>query len=112
MKDKRNYLDFVPVKNPSLPWSRDEEGIVTVDVTHRGIAAKIAQLAFNRPKVSHIRLDRFGSFVWQQIDGEQSIYQIGQKVKERFGKEAEPLYERLITYFRTLAENKYITYGK
>lgn len=112
MKDKRNYLDFVPVKNPSLPWTKDEEEIVTVDVTHRGIAAKIAQVAFNRPKVSHIKLDRFGSFVWQQIDGEQNIYQIGQKVKDRFGKEAEPLYERLITFFRTLAENKYITYRK
>lgn len=112
MKDKRNYLDFVPVKNPSMTWSRDETGIITVDVTHRGIAAKVAQVAFNRPKVSHIKLDRFGSFIWQQIDGEQNIYQIGQKVDERFGKEAEPLYERLITYFRTLAENKYISYRK
>ena len=43
MRDKRNYLDFVPVKNPQLPWQADEEGIVTVDVTHRGIAAKVAQ---------------------------------------------------------------------
>lgn len=112
MKDKRNYLDFVPVKNPSVTWSRDEEGIVTVDVTHRGIAAKVAQVAFNRPRVSHIKLDRFGSFIWQQIDGEQNIYRIGQKVDARFGKEAEPLYERLITYFRTLAENRYISYKK
>lgn len=112
MKDKRNYLDFVPVKNPSMTWSRDEAGIVTVDVTHRGFAAKVAQVAFNRPKISHIKLDRFGSFIWQQIDGEQNIYQIGQKVNERFGKEAEPLYERLITYFRTLAENRYISYRK
>lgn len=112
MRDKRNYLDFVPVRNPSMPWSRDEKGIVTVDVTHRGIAAKVAQTAFNRPKVSHIELDRFGSFIWQQIDGQQNIYQIGQKLGEAFGKEAEPLYERLITYFRTLAENKYISYKK
>ena len=52
MRDKRNYLDFVPVKNPQLPWQADEEGIVTVDVTHRGIAAKVAQVAFNRPKQS------------------------------------------------------------
>lgn len=49
MRDKRNYLDFVPVKNPQLPWQEDEGGIVTVEVTHRGIAAKVAQVAFNRP---------------------------------------------------------------
>ena len=47
MRDKRNYLDFVPVKNPQLPWQEDEGGIVTVEVTHRGIAAKVAQIAFN-----------------------------------------------------------------
>ena len=60
MRDKRNYLDFVPVKNPQLPWQEDGEAIVTVEVTHRGIAAKVAQVAFNRPKVSHIRMDVSG----------------------------------------------------
>ena len=57
-------------------------------------------------------MDAFGSFIWKEIDGEQNIYEIGQKVKEHFGKEAEPLYERLTTCFRILAENKYITYKK
>ena len=112
MKDNRNYLDFVPRKNPSLPWNQDDDGIVTVEVTHRGIAAKVAQVAFNRPKVSHIKLDAFGSFIWQQIDGVRNIYEIGQEVKGRFGKDAEPLYERLVSFFRILAENKYITYKK
>ena len=105
MRDKRNYLDFVPVKNPQLPWQEDEGAIVTVEVTHRGLAAKVAQIAFNRPKVSHIHMDAFGSFIWKEIDGEQNIYEIGQKV-------TEPLYERLTTFFRILAENKYITYKK
>mgnify|MGYP006912238906 FL=1 len=81
MRDKRNYLDFVPVKNPQLPWQEDEGGIVTVEVTHRGIAAKVAQVAFNRPKVSQIHMDAFGSFIWKEIDGEQNIYEIGQKLK-------------------------------
>ena len=110
MRDKRNYLDFVPVKNPQLPWQEDEGAIVTVEVTHRGLAAKVAQIAFNRPKVSHIHMDAFGSFIWKEIDGEQNIYEIGQKVKEHFGKEAEPLYERLTTFFLLQPENKNITY--
>ncbi|NCB94159.1 MAG: PqqD family protein [Clostridia bacterium] len=111
-KDKKNYLDYIPVKNPALPWSQDDEGIVTVEVEHRGIAAKVAQVAFNRPKVSHVKLDQFGSFIWQQVDGERNIYLIGEEVKSRFGKEAEPLYERLITFFRILVENKYVAYRK
>lgn len=112
MKDKRNYLDFVPVRNPQLPWSNDEDGIVTVDVAHRGLAAKVAQTMFNRPKISHVKLDEFGSFIWMQVDGQRNIYEIGQEVKGRFGEKAEPLYERLITFFRILVDNRYISYKK
>lgn len=111
-KKKRNYLDYVPVKNPALPWTMDEEKIVTVEVTHRSLADKVAQIAFHRPRVSKIRMDRFGSFVWKQIDGEQDIYQIGQAVREAFGKEAEPLYERLVTFFQILIQNHYIFFKK
>lgn len=50
MRDKRNYLDFVPVKNPQLPWQEDEGGIVTVEVTHRGIAAKSGSSRFQPPE--------------------------------------------------------------
>lgn len=112
MKEKKNYLDYIPVRSSSLPWTQDEEGIVTVEVTHRGLADKVAQVAFNRPKVSHVKLDQFGSFIWQQIDGERNIYLIGEEVKNRFGKEAEPLYERLIMFFKILLDNKYVTYKK
>lgn len=109
---KKNYLDFVPGKNPDLPWSVDADGIVTVDVKHRGIAAKVAQVAFNRPKVSHVKMEKFGSFIWTQIDGERNIYEIGQAVKGKFGKEAEPLYERLSAYFKILQDNNYIRFKR
>lgn len=111
-KDKGNYLDYVPTKNSALPWSVDEEGIVTVEVSHKSLADRVAQIAFNRPKVSKIRMDKFGSFIWQQIDGTKDIYQIGQEVKKEFGKEAEPLYERMVMFFRILVQNHYIFYKK
>ena len=57
MRDKRNYLDFVPVKNPQLPWQEDEGAIVTVEVTHRGLAAKVAQIALTENRTS-MRSDR------------------------------------------------------
>ena len=108
MRDKRNYLDFVPVKNPQLPWQEDEGAIVTVEVTHRGLAAKVAQIAFNRPKVSHIHMDAFGSFIWKQIDGKHTIYDIAMLVQEQFGEKAEPLYDRLLAYFRTLQGHGFV----
>lgn len=111
-KQSQNYLEFIPHRNPSLAWSEDEEGVVTIDVEHRKIFDRIAQIAFSRPKVSHIKMEKFGSFIWKQIDGETSIYEIGQKVQEEFGREAEPLYERLVQYFRVLHSNNYIVFKR
>ena len=68
---------------------------------NKGLANRIAQICFGRPKVSHITLEELGSFIWQQIDGEKSILQIGELVQEAFGEKAEPLYERLAHVFGT-----------
>lgn len=111
-KKEQNFLDFIPYKNPSLHWTADAEGLVTIDVEHRKFFDRIAQIAFSRPKVSHIEMEKFGSFIWQQIDGATSIHEIGQRVREEFGKEAEPLYERLIQYFRVLQSNNYIVFKR
>ena len=68
-KNTKNYLDFVPVCNPEFEWTADRDGLVTVHVIHKGICAAVAQKVFHTPRISHIHLDRYGSYLWQQIDG-------------------------------------------
>lgn len=109
-KNKQNYLDFVPVMNPDFSWKTDEEGIVTVTVIRKGIFDKIAQTIFRRPKSSQIRLDELGSFIWQKIDGERTIYDISIFVKEEFGEKAEPLLKRLIQFFEILKDNHFVSF--
>ena len=60
----------------------------------------------------HITLEELGSFIWQQIDGEKSILQIGELVQEAFGEKAEPLYERLAQYMKILYGKGFITFCK
>lgn len=103
-----NYLDKIPVRNGDLDWI-ENNGLVTVIQKNNGLYDRMAQKLFKTPSESKIDLDRFGSFVWLQIDGNRSIYDIGVLVKARFGKDAEPLYERLSKYFYTLNEVRYIT---
>ena len=83
MKDK-NYLEQIPVRNPDFPWKENEQGIVTVDMVHRGFFPMLAQKLWITPKVSHIKLDHFGSFVWKQVDGNRNLIEIGVMVKEEF----------------------------
>lgn len=112
LKKGENYLELIPVYREEAPWTINKKGIVTVDMVHHGFYHGIAHKFFKTPSVSHIALDRFGSFVWQQIDGQRSIMEIGVLVKEKFGKEAEPLYERLSQYFMTLYNNNFIDYNR
>ena len=44
------------------------------------------------------------------MDGERSVYAIGQLVHSAFGEAAEPLYERLCRYIKTLHDNHYVVY--
>lgn len=111
-KKDQNYLEKIPVRNPEFSWKEDELGMVTVDMVHKGIFDKLAQKLWVTPKVSHVKLDRFGSFVWKQMNGSRNIMDIGVLVREEFGDQAEPLYERLAKFVKMLKDNRFVTFGK
>lgn len=110
-KDKvksENYLERRPMRPEQIKWSVDGEGLVTLDIENTGLFNRIAQKLFRKPKVSHIHLDKMGSFVWPLMDGEKDIVALGVLVKEHFGDEAEPLYERLARYFQILDSYSFV----
>lgn len=105
-----NYLERIPLKNPEIKWTTDENGMVTLQVENKGLANKIAQKLLKKPKISYIHLDENGSFIWPLIDGEKDIIAIGEHVKERFGEKANPLYERLVKFFQILDNYKFVSW--
>ena len=109
VKDE-NYLEKKPICKSGLNWSKDENGNVTLEMENKGIANKIMQKLIKKPKISYIHLDEMGSFVWPLMDGEKDILEIGKFVEEHFGEKANPLYERLAQYFKTLEKYNFIEY--
>lgn len=109
-KKQENFLDYIPKRNALYDWDINQKKHVEIAVKNRGFFNRIAQLLFRKPKISRIELDEFGSFIWQQLDGQKTIYEIGTAVKEKFGKKAEPLYERLCEYIKILRNNRFIVY--
>ena len=103
-----NYLDLVPVKNPRNGWDADADGSVTIHMVHRGFYAAIAQKFFHTPRVSHIKLDEYGSFLRKQIDGTRTVGDLALEMKAQFGDGAEPLYNRLVKYMQILRNNRFI----
>ena len=100
-KKSENYLDFIPVINPKNDWSEGEDGVVTIHMVHRGFYATIAQKVFHTPRVS---------FLWKRINGERTVGQLAQQLKEQFGDQAEPLYDRLVKYMQILRNNEFILF--
>lgn len=108
-KQNENYLLRIPQKNESINWSIDND-LVTLEIENRGIINRILQKLIKKPKISHIHLDKFGSFVWTVTDGKSNIEELGKLVYEKFGDEANPLYERLAKYFEILKSYNFISF--
>ena len=73
-KIDKNYLDYIPVKNPDIEYETNEKGTITVFIRWEGFFNKIAQKFFHRPKVSSIDLDDYGSFVWGIIGDTDALF--------------------------------------
>lgn len=107
----KNYLENVPQKL-SINYNVDKDGIVTLEVENKGFANKLAQKLLKKPKISYIHLDEFGSFIWQKIDGQKTIQDIGEDVWKNFGDKANPLYGRLAKYFQILSSYGFVDFNK
>lgn len=103
-KQKRsaNYLDLIPIFHEAYSWNQNEEGMVTIYIENKGLMNRLAQRLFHKPMISQVHLDEMGSFILPLIDGKKSVGDIALLVKEHFGDQAEPLYNRLVTYMHTL----------
>lgn len=111
MKKKAdNFVDYIPKHNSLYEYRENEQGNIEVKMINRGLFNRIAQIFFRRPKISWIELPGMGSFVWRQMDGKKTVYEIGQEMKKTYGDEAEPLYEKLCTYIKSLHNMCFIVY--
>ncbi len=107
-KKTDNLLDYIPRRNPLLEWRQTGEGRVQLTVHRTGMLNWVSQKLFKAPESSTVDLDEYGSFLWLRIDGERTVEELARQLKEQYGEQAEPLYERLVQYMKILKNNKFI----
>ena len=105
-----NYLDLIPKKAEKLSWHEDFRGRVILEVENTGVFNKIAQKLFGKPRYTKVHLDELGSFIWPRIDGEKTVAELAELVKEAFGEKAEPLYPRIVKYFQIVESYHFISF--
>ena len=104
----QNYLDFIPAHSDKIEWKRVDNGMVQIILRRTGFFNRVSQKLFGAPKLSYIDLDELGSYVWEQIDGQKTVHEIGVLVEDHFGESAGPVFERLVKYMKMLSNNHFI----
>lgn len=106
-----NYLEFIPIPGKELKYEI-VDGKVTIFKENTGFFNFLAQKLLKKPRVSQIHLDEMGNFIWPLMDGKNTIQDIALKIKEEYGEKAEPLYNRVVQYFKTLVSYGFVEYSK
>ncbi len=107
-----NYLSLIPVRSALIHSHKDRNDKIVLEIENTGAFNKIAQIIFNKPRVTNVHLDELGTFIWPLIDGERTVSDIADLVKEEFGEKAEPLYPRIVKYFQIVESYRFIQFNK
>ncbi|HXK62065.1 MAG TPA: PqqD family protein [Acidobacteriota bacterium] len=101
MTQPANLLDLRPRRKRD--WELTEQGLAVILVPRfeRGLLARWLMPRLTNPYI-RVRLDSFGSFVWEHCDGETSVGEIADRLRLRFGPSIEPAYDRIVAFVRRL----------
>jgi hypothetical protein len=106
-KQPPNVLEMIPSHNSVF---EEENGRITV-LLPRKQNGFVARFFPQRLLISNFKLhlDDYGTYVWKQINGCKTVFEIAHELKQQFGAEIEPVYERLGLFINLLAQRQLIT---
>ena len=109
-EESANLLLYVPQKDIKFETDPDTNQIILKKpkFSNRFLIEHLMPKLQN-PEFS-IKLDEYGSHVWQAIDGKRNVQQIAEHLKAQFGGTVEPVYERVGKFIISLEKNKFIVY--
>jgi hypothetical protein len=104
-----NLLKLAPVRLAS--WT-EVEGRATLERPRpRGRGPlRMLRTITHAMSVPRVKLDELGSYCWARLDGERTVEEIANDVREAFGEAAEPVEERLGTFVRMLRDQEFLAY--
>lgn len=104
-----NFLVLTPTRN--YEHRKKENGLIDVLVPR--FTSKFAKKFFLKNLKSpyfRANLDEFGSYLWENIDGNRDVSTLIEIMKERFGSSIEPATERTLLFFYQLYKAGFINF--
>ena len=106
LKNNEDVLNIIFKISDNLEYEVDKDSIVTIlkKQDHK-IQKFFRKIKFKIPEYEKISLDKYGSYVFLQIDGKKTVKDIGENLETKYGDEAHPLYERLLLFLNHIEVN-------
>jgi hypothetical protein len=106
-RNEVNLLEVRPLRNVSWELDDNDQVVLLIPKFRNRLAVKYVLPYLARPHF-RIRLDAFGSFVWNRFDGQTPIKEIAASMRANFGESVEPVYERIGKFVQTLEREKFV----
>lgn len=85
------------------------DGIVFVITEQNAwIQRVLRKIHYKIPETTEMELDKYGSFILQQIDGKRTVKEIGENLGAAIEEANNQLYDRLLIYLHHLEKNENI----
>lgn len=107
--EKKNLLDLIPKRLQQWEKGENNKIVILIPKLRGKRLGKWLLLKLKRPYYK-VKLDDFGSFIWEQCDGNKTVQQIALNLRERFGQQVEPVFERVCLFFEKLDKGRFICY--
>ncbi len=109
-KSTMDILKCIPIRQ--FKWEKDKENGKIIIIRPKFISNSWQNFFDPILKTKHfkIKLDDLGSACWAEMDGNNTIEEIGKILAEKFGDSIEPIYERLIKFTLQLQREKFIRF--
>lgn len=105
-----NPLHAIPLIAPGVEARLDSRGLVQVrkvQLYSGGWSQRLAYRLGWRADL-HVQLDEYGTFYWQQINGENSLGQIAERFATRFGRSLSDSRYAVVKFTRDLMDRRLI----
>lgn len=106
--EPRNLLSLKPRR--AAPWEEGDNGLVVIllpKFRNKFLAAWLLPMLSKRN--FRIKLDTHGSFLWRQFDGSTRVEEMGARMAQEFGDDAEPVFDRIHKFLQKLEKEQFIT---
>lgn len=104
-----DVLNLVFKVSSNVDYEINDDLVTIIEKQDHFIQKFFRKLKFKIPMYKKIELDKYSSFVFLQIDGKNTVEDIGCNLESAYGEDSHPIYERLLVFLNHIEVNcKYI----